>query len=69
MLIYANEKNLMTYIFLERGEIDKTQFILDRSALFIVLKHAKYKVPRLSAKCCAFSVYHSRRLRMRTPFI
>ena len=35
MLIYANEKNLMTYIFPERGKIDKAQFILDRSALVL----------------------------------
>ena len=32
MVIYANEKNLMTHIFPERGKIDKAQCILDRSA-------------------------------------
>ena len=57
----------MTYIFPEKGKIDKAQFILDRSGL--VLKHAKYQLPHLTPKCCAFSVYHSRKLRMRTPFI
>ena len=31
MLIYGNEKNLMTYIFSERGKIDYAQFILNRS--------------------------------------
>ena len=35
MLIYANEKNLMTYIFPEREKIDKAQFILDRSGLVL----------------------------------
>ena len=47
MLIYANEKNLMTYIFPEREKIDKAQFILDRSAL--VLKTCK--IPAASLKC------------------
>ena len=31
MLIYANEEKLITYIFPERGKIDKAQFIFDRS--------------------------------------
>ena len=53
--------------FSERGQIDKVQFILDR--LGPVLKHAKYQLPHLTAKCCAFSVYHSQKLRMCTPFI
>ena len=58
----------MTYIFPEREKIDKAQFILDRSGL--VLKTRKIPTwPHLAAKCCAFSVYHSRKLRMRTPFI
>ena len=47
MLIYANEKNLMTYIFPERGKIDKAQFISDRSAL--VLKTCK--IPSASLNC------------------
>ena len=33
MLIYANERKLMTYISPERLKIDKAQFILDRSGL------------------------------------
>ena len=47
MLIYANEKKLMTYIFPERGNIDKTLFILDRSGL--VLK--TYKIATASLNC------------------
>ena len=47
MQIYANEKNLMTNIFPERGKIDKAQCILDRSAL--VLKTCK--IPTASFKC------------------
>ena len=39
MLIYANEKKLMMYIFPERGKIDKAQLTLDRSGL--VLKACK----------------------------
>ena len=39
MLIYANEKKLMTYIFPERGKIGKAQYILDRS--WLVLKTCK----------------------------
>ena len=35
MLIYANEKKLMTYIFPEEGELDKAQFILERSGLVL----------------------------------
>ena len=53
--------------FPERGKIDKAQFILDSSGL--VLKTAKYLLPHSTAKCCAFSVYHSRKLRMHTPLI
>ena len=54
MLIYANEKKLMTYIFLERGKIDKAQLILDRSGL--VLKTCKIatatcKIATASLKC------------------
>ena len=67
MLIYANEKNLMTYIFPERGKIDKAQFILDRSEL--VLKTCKIPTASLKCKMLQFSVYYSRRLLMRTPFI
>ena len=37
----------MTYIFSERGKIDKTQFILNRSVL--VLKTCK--IPTASLKC------------------
>ena len=33
------------------------------------LKHRKYELPHLTAKCCTFSVFHSRKLRMRTSFI
>ena len=47
MLIYANEKKLQTYIFPERGKIDKAQFILDRSGL--VLKTCK--IPTASLNC------------------
>ena len=52
MLIYANEKNLMTYIFPERGKIDKAQFILDRSAL--VLKTCKIPTALLECKMLRF---------------
>ena len=55
MLIYANEKNLMTYILSERGRIDKAQFILDRSAL--VLKTCKIPTALLTCKMlCFFSL-------------
>ena len=47
MLIYANEKELMTYIFPERGKIDKAQFILDRSGLVL----NKCKIPTASLNC------------------
>ena len=70
MQIYPNLckwEKLMTYIFPERGKIDKAQFILEDQGL--CLKHAKYQLPHLAAKCCAFSVYHSRKLRMCSPFI
>ena len=50
--------------FSRKRKIDKAQSILDRSGL-----SAKYQLPHLTAKCCAFSVYHSWKLRMRTPFI
>ena len=46
MLIYANEKNFMTYIFPHSEKIDKPQFILDRSVL--VLKTCK--IPNASLK-------------------
>ena len=65
MLIYADGKKLMTYIFPERKKIDKAQFIFDRSGL--LLKH--FSVYQFSLLLEAFSVYHSRKLRMRTPFI
>ena len=55
MLIYANEKKLMTYIFPEREKIDKAQFILGRSGL--VLKTCK--IPTVSLNCkmlCFFSL-------------
>ena len=58
MLIYANEKNLMMYIYPEREKIDKAQFILDRSVL--VLKTCK--IPSASLKCkmlCFFSLSFS----------
>ena len=59
MLIYANEKKLMTYIFPERGKIDKTQFILDRSGL--VLKHAFLPTASLNCKMlCFFSLSFSK---------
>ena len=45
MLIYANEKNFMTYIIPEKGKIDKV--ILDR--LGLVLKTCK--IPTASLKC------------------
>ena len=53
MLIYANEKKLMTYIFPERGKIDKTQFIFDRSGL--VLKTSKIPTASLNCKMLRFS--------------
>ena len=52
MLIYANKKNLMTYIFPERGKIDKAGFILDRLAL--VLKTCKIPTPLLTCKMLRF---------------
>ena len=52
MPIYANEKKLMTYIFPERGKIDKVQFILDRSGL--VLKTCKIPTPSLNYKMLRF---------------
>ena len=53
MLIYANEKKLMTYIFPESGKIDKAQFILDRSGL--VLKTCKMPAASLNCKMLRFS--------------
>ena len=53
MLIYANEKNLMTYIFPERGKIDKAQFILHRSALGL----KTCKIPIASLKCKMLSLF------------
>ena len=47
MLIYANEKKLMPYIFPERGKIDKAQFILDRSGLAF----KTCKIPTASLNC------------------
>ena len=47
MLIYVNEKKLMTYIFPERGKIDKAQFILDRSGLVL----ETCKIPTASLNC------------------
>ena len=52
MLIYANEKKLMTYIFTQRGKIDKVQFILDRSGL--VLKMCKIPTASLNRKMLRF---------------
>ena len=42
----------MTYIFLERGKIDKTQFILDRSGL--VLQTCKISTASLNCKMLHF---------------
>ena len=52
MLIYANDKNLMTYIFPEKEKIDKAQFILDRSVL--VLKTCKIPTASLMCKMSLF---------------
>ena len=56
MQIYTNfvqiRKNLMTYIFPERGKIDKAQFILDRSAL--VLKTCKISTASFNCKILRF---------------
>ena len=52
MLSYTNEKKLMRYIFPERGKIDKTQFILDRSGL--VLKTCKIPTTSLNCKMLRF---------------
>ena len=45
----------MTYIFPEKGKIDKAQFILDRSSL--VLKTCK--IPTASLKCKMLSFFSS----------
>ena len=52
MLIYANEKKLMMYIFPERGKIDKAQFILNRSGL--ALKTCKIPTASLNCKMLHF---------------
>ena len=52
MLIDANEKILMAYIFPERGKSDKAQFILDRSGL--VLKTCKIRTASLNCKMLRF---------------
>ena len=52
MLIYANEKKLMTYIFPEREKIDKAQLILDRSGL--MLKTCKIPTASLNSKMLRF---------------
>ena len=52
MQIYANEKKLITYIFPERGKINKAQFILDRSGL--VLKTCKIPTASLNCKMLRF---------------
>ena len=52
MLIYANEKKLMTYIFPEVGRIDKAQFILDRSGS--LLKTCKIPTASLNCKMLRF---------------
>ena len=52
MLIYANQKKLMTYIFPEREKIDKAQFILNRSGL--VLKTCKIPTASLNCKMLHF---------------
>ena len=52
MLIYVNEKNLMTHIFPEKGKIDKAQFILDKSVL--VLKTCKIPTASLNCKMLRF---------------
>ena len=48
MLHYANEKKLMTYIFADRGKIDKVQLISDR--LRPVLKTCKVLAALLNCK-------------------
>ena len=55
MQIYANLcklEKLMTYIFPERGKIDKAQFISDRSGL--VLKTCKAPIASLNCKMLHF---------------
>ena len=52
MLIYANEKKLMTYIFPEREKIDKAQFISDRSGP--LLKTCKIPTASLNSKMLRF---------------
>ena len=52
MLIYVNGKKLMTYIFPERGKIDKVQFILDRSGP--VLNTCKIPTASLNCKMLRF---------------
>ena len=58
MLIYANEKKLMMYIFPERVKIGKAQFILNRSRL--VLETCKIPTVSLNYKMlCFFSLSFS----------
>ena len=57
----------MTYVFPESGKIDKVQFVLDRSGL--VLKTCKLLTASFNCKMLCFSVYHSWKLDMRTPFM
>ena len=57
---YAYEKKLMTYIFPERGKIEKAQFILDRSGL--LLKTCKIPTASLNCKMLRFFSYHSQKL-------
>ena len=52
MLICANEKKLMTYIFPDRGKTDKGHFILDRSGL--VFKTCKIPTASLNCKMLSF---------------
>ena len=47
MLIYANEKGLITYIFPEREKFNKAQFILDRSGPEL----ETCKIPTASLNC------------------
>ena len=77
MLIYANEKKLMTCIFPDRGKIDKAQFILDRSGL--VLKTCKIPTASLDCKMLRFFSlsfleaahaysFHTKNFEIRTKF-
>ena len=57
----------MTFIFPDRGKIDKAQFILDISRL--VLKLCNIATASLNCKMLRFFSLSFSRLRMRTPFI